>query len=477
MMLLGADVPGRATARPADSFFLTYLARGIRGRLRQTAIVAAGLAIGVAAVVTLTAASTGVGRAQSAVLHSLYGLGTDISVTTAPAARSGGSGSNQGMITTGDTGRRFLRLPPGLGLLSSSALSSIAKVSGVHEVAGGLSVSQTVVGSAAAAGALPSLTSTSIHGVDVAHLALGPYASATRASGRSFTAADAASDVAVVDRRYATAHNLGVGSTILIGDRRFAVIGTVNQPTTGNVVDLFLPLSRTQALASDGSPALTGKLTAIYVAAANAADVSTVRTRIARLLPTATVTSSGDLASKVNGSLSSAARLSRNLGRLVAAAMLLAAFALASLLTSMAVRRRVREFGTLKALGWRTRRLVAQIMAESLVIGVAGAAAGIGLGFAGAAIINATTPTLAAAVALNPGSTPPQGALIRNGALETLTLPGGVNRLSVHLHASVGATTILLAVGLAIAGAVLAGALGSWRAARLRPSHALARVA
>ncbi len=31
------------------------------------------------------------------------------------------------------------------------------------------------------------------------------------------------------------------------------------------------------------------------------------------------------------------------------------------------------EFGTLKALGWRSRRIVAQVLAESAVIGVAGA--------------------------------------------------------------------------------------------------------
>jgi putative ABC transport system permease protein len=35
---------------------------------------------------------------------------------------------------------------------------------------------------------------------------------------------------------------------------------------------------------------------------------------------------------------------------------------------------------------------------------------------------------------------------------------------------------ILLAVALALAGALIAGCLGSWRAARLRPAAALGRV-
>ena len=474
-----ANGPDSALAKSSGRFFVTYLLRGLRGRVRQVVIVAVGLAVGVAALVTLTAASTGVSGAQAAVLHSLYGVGTDISVTSAASSGgSGSSGSSQGMITRADAGKDFFRLPLGLGLLDSAALAPISKMSGVAEVAGGLGLSETRAGPAPASGGPPSLTSTSIDGVDVAHLKLGPYAAGTITSGRSFTAADAEADVAVVDAGYAAAHHLRVGSTITIAKTQFNVIGIISQPAASNPTNVFIPLGRAQAIAAYGGlHTLAGKLTAIYVSAASASAVPAVHSKIAALLPGATVTSSGDLASKVSGSLASATKLATDLGRWLAAAMLLAAFALAGLLTTAAVRRRVREFGTLKALGWRTRRIVAQIMAESLVTGVAGAAVGIGLGFVGAALIEAIAPTLTATVALNPGSTPPQGALINGGSLKTLTLPGGVHTISVHLHATVGATTILLAVVLAIGGAVLAGALGSWRAARLRPAHALVRVA
>ena len=474
-----ANGPDSALAKSSGRFFVTYLLRGLRGRVRQVVIVAVGLAVGVAALVTLTAASTGVSGAQAAVLHSLYGVGTDISVTSAASSGgSGSSGSSQGMITRADAGKDFFRLPLGLGLLDSAALATISKMSGVAEVAGGLGLSETRAGPAPASGGPPSLTSTSIDGVDVAHLKLGPYAAGTITSGRSFTAADAEADVAVVDAGYAAAHHLRVGSTITIAKTQFNVIGIISQPAASNPTNVFIPLGRAQAIAAYGDQrTLAGKLTAIYVSAASASGVPAVHSKIAALLPGATVTSSGDLASKVSGSLASATKLATDLGRWLAAAMLLAAFALAGLLTTAAVRRRVREFGTLKALGWRTRRIVAQIMAESLVTGVAGAAVGIGLGFVGAALIEAIAPTLTATVALNPGSAPPQGALINGGSLKTLTLPGGVHTISVQLHATVGATTILLAVVLAIGGAVLAGALGSWRAARLRPAHALVRVA
>jgi putative ABC transport system ATP-binding protein len=45
--------------------------------------------------------------------------------------------------------------------------------------------------------------------------------------------------------------------------------------------------------------------------------------------------------------------------------------------------RRVPEFGTLKALGWRSSRIVTQVLGESVTIGILGGLAGVGLGFAG----------------------------------------------------------------------------------------------
>ena len=74
----------------------------------------------------------------------------------------------------------------------------------------------------------------------------------------------------------------------------------------------------------------------------------------------------------MTGSLASASSLATNLGRWLSVAVLVAAFGVASVLTMAAVSRRVREFGTLKALGWRSRRIVGQVMGESLAIGVLG---------------------------------------------------------------------------------------------------------
>ena len=206
----------------------------------------------------------------------------------------------------------------------------------------------------------------------------------------------------------------------------------------------------------------------IYVTAASASDIAAVQREIAKLLPTAQITTPSSLASQVTGSLTSAAKLANDLGKWLSILVLIAAFAVAVLLTMAAVARRVREFGTLKALGWRGRRIIAQVMGESLAVGILGAAIGAGLGYAGAAVINAIAPSLSATL------TQPTG-------LHMMTPDGAINPTSSHtvsvpLSASVGGAALAAAVGLALLGGLLAGAFGSWRIARLRPADAIAKV-
>ena len=206
----------------------------------------------------------------------------------------------------------------------------------------------------------------------------------------------------------------------------------------------------------------------VYVTAASAADISAVQSEIAKVLPGATITTPSSLASEVTGSVSSAAKLANDLGKWLSVLVLVAAFAVAVLLTMLAVSRRVREFGTLKALGWRGRRIIAQVMGESFVLGVLGAAIGVGLGFAGAAIINAIAPSLSATLSQPTG----EHIVTPNGALN----PTSSHTVSVPLVASVSGAAILAAVVLAVAGGLLAGTFGSWRIGRLRPADALTKV-
>ncbi len=477
-------------------FFVTYVRRELGRRMRQAVFIALGLALGVGLVVTVTAASAGVTKAQAGVLSSLYGVGTNVTVTGPPVmtgrfgqVKVGGLTGFQvnaggvevchnGKCEKASAGQSVQTVGPPYSAFPSADVAAVARLHGVSAAAGGLLLSVSAETIPAMSGSGLSDFFFSVDGVDTGHLVLSPLSAGTIISGHSLTAADADADVAVVDSGYAVSHNLKVRSAITIGRApgvtgvKFTVIGIVRQPTATTPDDIYVPLARAQALQTAPGPAETGEVDMIYVTAASAAGIPAVRHEIARLLPADTVTTQASLASVVTTSVTGAAELASDLGRWLAVLVLIAAFAVACMLTLAAVTRRAREFGTLKALGWRTRRIVAQVLGESVTMGVAGAAAGVGLGFAGAAIITAIAPKLSATVPRPSGASP--YAAGPSGELDPATASHVV---AVPLHSPVTAGVIVLAVLLAVAGGLLAGAFGSWRIARLRPADALAQVA
>src|SRR5882724_1689062 len=391
--------------------FITYLRRELRRRARQATLIALGLALGIGLVITVTAASAGVSKSQRTVLHSLYGVGTDVTVTSAPTAGSGGparfgfGGGNPGSRPQAGTSfSRSVLTSGGLGALPFSDVTTISGLRKVSATAGALSLTDLKLsgtinaggqgaGQAGASGGKSSIKSSTftVTGVDLASGSLGPLSAGEITSGRNFSSSDSTANAAIVDANYAKAQNLSTGSTFRVAGTKFTVIGIVSVAQGRTAADVYIPLARAQALAG-----MKNKVNTIYVSAGSAADISTVSSEISGALPKATVTTSSDLASEVTGSLSSASSLANNLGKWLAIAVLAAAFGLASLLTVSAVSRRVREFGTLKALGWRSRRIIRQIMGEALVIGLIGGAAGVALGFGGAALVQALAPPLTA---------------------------------------------------------------------------------
>jgi len=149
---------------------------------------------------------------------------------------------------------------------------------------------------------------------------------------------------------------------------------------------------------------------------------------------------------------------------------LLAAFLIASLLTLSSVTKRIRELGTLKALGWPQRLVVRQVTGEALLQGVLGGLLGILVGLAGALLIEAAAPTLKATFA----ETAQQGPRLIGGAFGQGDVTSQSTTVEVGAPISVG--LMLAAVGLAVLGGLIAGAVGALRAARLRPADALRHI-
>ena len=467
--------------------FFTYLRRELRRRLRQAIFIALGLAVGIGLVITVTAASDGVKNGQAAVLHSLYGVGTDITVTQPPASgasRATTFGFRQqiqafrhGQIAAGTKININNLVNTQYGTLASSSVGKVSGLRNVHSAAGGLTLSDvTVTGTVPAvksgSGSIASNFTTNsfaVEGVDVSSTSLGALSGAKMTSGTGFTPAEAKSSDAVVDSNYAQQNKLKVGNSVAVGGSSFKIIGIARVPQAGSPPDVYIPLARAQSTGKTAGASLAGKVNTIYVSAASATDIPAVQAEIARALPKSTITDQDNLASQVSGSLASASSLANNLGKWLSVAVLIAAFLLASLLTMAAVARRVREFGTLKALGWPSWRIIRQVMGESITIGIFGGAAGVALGYAGAAVIDKLAPKLSATV--SSGTAAPAAG---GGALQSLVHT--THTVSVTLTAPVTISAIVLAVVLAVAGGLIAGIFGGWRAARLRPAAALAKV-
>ncbi|RYJ24789.1 cell division protein FtsX [Streptomyces sp. L-9-10] len=484
--------------------FFTYLRRELRRRRKAALVVASGLALGIALVIVVSSVSSGMSQAQDKVLQSLYGLGTDMTVTKAAAPPGEGDTSRRRFEfdADGDTGAEQSSdrvMVQGFQTLASSTVTEVGGQNGVDEAVGGLSLTVLKVngefkpgeiappqgggrtgqggaggsggGQVRGGGAAFDVDSYSVFGTDVAAPALGPLTSSKITAGRTFKSTETDTAVAVVDSAYAKEKSLAVGKTVTISGTKFSIVGVATADSGDSAANLYIPLKKAQTLADSKD-----KVTTVYVKAADSQQIDSVKSAIQKNIPDTTVTTSADLAGTVSGSLSTASDLATTVGRWLSVAVLIAAFLVAGLLTSSAVSRRVREFGTLKALGWKSGRVTRQVVGEALVNGLLGGVLGIALGLGGAYLVTAISPTLTAQLGAAGGG---GGGGFAGGG------PGGgggpvrqtaSKALDIALTAPVSVSTIGIAVGLAVAGGLIAGGFGGWRASRLRPADALRRV-
>lgn len=513
--------------------FLTYLRRELTNRKKQTVIIAIGMALAIALVVIVSSIAGGVKAAQSSVLQSVYGVGTDITVTktTTPSASGSGrpsfdfgsqSGDDSDSSGSTDLSQSRLAVARGTSTLSAANLTTVTGTDGVKAATGVLTLENSTFSgqvqqstddsstdsSSSDSGSTDSSTqqgppsgggfgggsfdvdSFTVTGIPVSGDAVGPLTSTELTTGRTFTAKDAGKDVVVLDASYAKSESKAVGDTVDIGGTDFEVIGIVtstgSSSTTGS--NTYIPLDTAQALAD-----LDGKVTSIYVSAESSSDVSAIKTALQQKLTTATVSTESDLASSVSGSLSTASSLVSNLGTWLSIVVLAAAFLIAILFTISGVTRRTREFGTLKAIGWSNGRITRQVAGESLVQGLIGGVLGAAAGLIGILVVNVISPTISASASTTTGGggagggggMPGGAATAAAGSGTTGGAPAGgfgggastASTTDVVLHAPVTVEVILLAIGLAILGGLIAGALGGWRASKLRPAEALRSVA
>ena len=474
-------------------FYVSYMFSELRRRKGRTVLTALGLALGIGVVVTVGALSTGLDRAQAKVLAPLTGIGTDLSVTrpikfgnNGPAGLSASErqqlqkengGARFGLRGLGKPGSHFSRddfVSASQLSFSQSEVAKIRALDGVKSASGSLTLTSLHIEGtvptqsgggrfqAPGPGGPPNsinATPRTITGIDRSRPAIAPLTPGQITSGRYLKA----KDEAVLNLAYAQRNNIKLGDTIKISGKTFKVVGFAQMPLGGQASDIYVDLATLQKLSNR-----VGRVNTIQVRATNSKKVTAVAAAIKRSFSGASVTTAKDLADRVSGSLVDAKNLTSKLGLALEIVVLAAAFLIACLLTLASVTKRVRELGTLKALGWPQRLVVRQVTGEALVQGLLGGIVGVALGIGAAGVITYVSPSLQATVA-QAATQGPRIIAFGQGSVSS----GSTN---VSLGAPVSFGLILLAVGLAVAGGLLSGAVGGLRAARLRPADALRHV-
>jgi putative ABC transport system permease protein len=177
-----------------------------------------------------------------------------------------------------------------------------------------------------------------------------------------------ASDEVMLGYRAARDLHKKVGDTVVLDTLQFRVVGIFSTGQVFGDSASMLPLPTLQA--RERKP---GTVTLVFVRVRPDADIDALRSRIEDQFPQlATVRTESEFG-----------RVDRNLSLISAAnvgvsllALIIGAISVMNTMV-MSVFERTREFGVLRAVGWSRLRVLSLVVAEALVIGLAGAVIGV----------------------------------------------------------------------------------------------------
>jgi len=191
-------------------------------------------------------------------------------------------------------------------------------------------------------------------------------------------------DDLIVDEYYAQQHKLHAGDQVTdILNHRWHISGVVEG---GKLAHLSVPIHTLQDLTGN-----TNKVSQIFVKAGNPADIPMVMAELKAntFLPDYNIYTMEEFTSLLT--VENVGGLNTFIHVMVAIGVVIG-FAVVLLSMYMAVLQRTREIGILKALGASRWFILKIILAEAVVMGVAGTVVGIGLSFVARALILALYP-------------------------------------------------------------------------------------
>jgi putative ABC transport system permease protein len=333
--------------------FITFIARNLFRRRVRSVLTVLGLGIGIAAVVALMGIAWGFERSFLVIYEAKK---IDLIVVRA------GESNHLSSSLAASAAERLMRVP-GVNGVASSLLDSVS-----FEDA--------------------NLVSVLINGWEPGSLL---FRGIRILQGRPLTAQDRRA--ALLGRILALNLNKKVGDTLQVAGESFNVIGIFESESLFENGGLIVPLKELQKMMGR-----EGQVTGFVVAVDRPGDRKTieeVRIRIEHEIPGVAAAPARDyVASDIQIRLAKAMAWATSL-----VALILGSIGMLNTMV-MAVFERTREIGVLRALGWRRARVLALILGEAVILGLAGALVGTAFGFLGVRLL-AFAPTARSFIAMN----------------------------------------------------------------------------
>ena len=358
----------------------------------RTSLAIVGIAIGIATIVALGLITGGL---KASTENTLKSGGAEITVIQA-----GTSGFQSGNI-------------------NESRVDDIKNISGVKDTAGILRMSASIAGNSSS-----NFGGFIVSGIDNSKLNLVGIESV---NGTIFSND---SNEIIVGKTAAQSLNKSVGDSVTLFNSNFTITGIFE---TGNFITdagSFMSLSKLQNLTDNQN-----KVTTIAVKINDNASVDEVSQSIQNSYPNElNTTNAADQANRINQGLSFIDTATWAISLL---AIIIGGVGVINTMI-MSVYERTREIGVLKAVGWRSRRILGMILGESIVLTLIAALIGIIMGVVGVNVLFAISPST-----------------------------GGV------IHPAYSLELFLRAIGIALLVGIIGGIYPAYRASRLAPTEAL----
>ncbi len=398
-----------------SSWDLAY--RSLGRRRTRTALTVSGIVVGVAVIMILFSIVAGYGAQAQQLVRSLSGA--DLTVVNGTSIGGGGPEARFGFFSP--------------LTLNESVAQSVSQISGVYSVTSQLSTFGTIDGNRA-----------NLVGVDPA-----TYIQATgglNIVNGSFLPQDAGYQI-VLGKAIADSLNVTVGQNVTIsttssGDQTFMVVGIFETGTRFQENAGYLPLSYIQTATNE-----PGQISEILVKAQNPNRVDTISSAITSSISGVRVVTATSLLTAQSTLVNSLSTFFATIGLV---ALLAGSFGVVNTML-MSVTERVREIGTLKAIGARDSTVMKTFLTEAVLIGLIGGAIGVVIGVVGSFIL----PFFGVGAGLG---------------------GGGAFRIGASITPAITLNNVLLSLGLGVVVGVLAGLYPAWRASRMNPVEALRHV-